>query len=235
MNELTLTTLNDRLNCSEAKIHAGIDEAGRGPVIGPMVMAVVEAHVNDIPVLQKIGIKDSKRLAPKKREEIYNKLLQLDNRVIVATISPRLIDEWVLNGNGLNALEAYVVAKLINSHRICANMIYLDAPSNSSSYKSYLEKYGITSKKLVVDTHAEEKWIIVAAASIIAKVTRDNEINQIKKIVGLDFGSGYPSDPKTRAALKIIIKKFPEYVRKSWKTVRGLSNPVKVTLDKYTK
>ena len=222
MNEIEYAILNNKLNCNCERLRAGVDEAGRGPVIGPMVMALVEADERDFPILQKLGIRDSKKLTPSKRNEIYHEIMKLKNRILIAKVPPRIIDEWVLGGAGLNALEAYLISQLINKYNVCSDIIFLDAPSNAKSFKNYLVKYGVNGKKLVADVHAEEKWIVVAAASIIAKVTRDREIDKIRNMVGFDIGSGYPSDPKTQEVLEIMIREYPQFVRKSWKTARKI-------------
>ncbi len=222
MNEIEYAILNNKLNCNCERLRAGVDDVGRGTVIDPMVMALVEADERDFPILQKLGIRDSKKLTPSKRNEIYHEIMKLKNRILIAKVPPRIIDEWVLGGAGLNALEAYLISQLINKYNVCSDIIFLDAPSNAKSFKNYLVKYGVNGKKLVADVHAEEKWIVVAAASIIAKVTRDREIDKIRNMVGFDIGSGYPSDPKTQEVLEIMIREYPQFVRKSWKTARKI-------------
>jgi len=224
MYEIEYKLLNDKIDCSAEGLQAGVDEAGRGPVIGPMIMALVEFQAKDISKLEDLGIKDSKKLTPLTRVRVYKALMKMRNRILLVKVPPPIIDEWVLRGAGLNALEAYLVAQLVKRYKVCSSSIFLDAPSNANSFKKYLIKYGLRNKKLIVDVHAEEKWIIVAAASIVAKVARDYEIEQIKRVVGFDIGSGYPSDPKTRSVLGILVNNFPEYVRKSWKTVKEIVN-----------
>lgn len=216
--------LSNKINCSFEALQAGVDEAGRGPVIGPMVISLVEVHTKDIFKLKNLGVSDSKKLTPSTREKIYKELIRMRNRILLVKVPPSVIDEWVLGGEGLNALEAYSVAQLVKKYEVCSHSIFLDAPSNASSYRKYLLKYGLKNKRLIIDVHAEEKWVIVAAASIIAKVIRDREIERIRRIVGFDIGSGYPSDPKTLNVLEILVRDFPEYVRRSWKTVKEIIN-----------
>ncbi len=201
------------------KLVIGVDEAGRGPVVGPMVMASVGVPPLNIIELLEMGVEDSKKLDPRTRETLFEKILNLAEYVAVAVIPPRLIDDWVLNKKGLNALEALAVSRLLEE--IPPNnkfRVYIDAPSNVESYVRYLEKNGVYNA--IVENKADLYRPIVSAASIIAKVTRDRMIREIIEETGIDFGSGYPGDPKTKKHLRILLNKFPEYVRKSWKTVK---------------
>ncbi len=238
MSELEYEIINNKIICSSVGLQAGVDEAGRGPVIGPMIMALFETRVENIPRLEELGVKDSKKLSPSIRKKIFNELINHENRIIVAKIPPKIIDEWVINGNGLNALEAHVTVEMIRKYNVCSDVIYVDVPSNVTSYKNYLARYiaesGIDDKNIRVDIKAEEKWVVVATASIIAKVIRDKEIENIKKIIGFDVGSGYPSDPRTKASLGILLREFPDFVRKSWKTVKKtIKSETNTTLDNF--
>jgi len=220
---LEISILNNKLECEDVTKHiiAGIDEAGRGPVIGPMVIAYLEIEEENIKKLVRIGARDSKEITPSKRRVIFRHIIGMRARVIVAKIPPKIIDEWVNNKKSLNALEAYVISRILREYPTCADIIYIDAPSNVNSYTRYLKTFGVN-KRLVIETKADKKWPIVAAASIVAKVIRDKEIDKIKRQIGIDIGSGYPSDPKTRKNLSLIIKRYPELVRKSWKTLKNI-------------
>jgi len=215
--------LRDSLDLKEENyIIAGIDEAGRGPVIGPLVVAYVEVDSKILRKLIKLGVRDSKMLSPNKRKTLFRLIMTFPTRIVIAKIDPDVIDEWVLGKKGLNSLEAYVVSRLIEGYRVCARKIYIDAPSNETSYREYLSKYGVRRELVIVEIKADKKWPVVSMASVIAKVIRDEEIDALKRKLGIDFGSGYPSDPKTRSALPILIKLSPEIVRKSWKTIRKI-------------
>jgi|FLOH01.1.fsa_nt_gi ribonuclease HII len=198
----------------------GIDEAGRGPAIGPMVMAIASIRKEDEFKLQSIGVKDSKLLSKKKRDELYFIIKDIC-RTAVIKISPEEVDEAVnSSSDNLNWLEARTSAKLIK--KVPSNQVVLDCPStNLSSYKEYIQNRINNKKiKIIVEHKADLNHLIVGAASIIAKVERDREIEKIKEEIGKDFGSGYSSDPDTQG----FIERFwnhPEYskfMRKSWDT-----------------
>ena len=189
----------------------GIDEAGRGPVIGPMVIAIVVGESDD---MIKIGVRDSKRLSPGAREAVYEKILRVAACVNYVVIEPAEIDAYVSRGM-LNALELKYTAQLIN---LCpAEYYYVDSPDvNPKRYESGLV---FATGKRVIALHKGEAVPQVAAASIVAKVVRDRLIQLLKKEVG-DFGSGYPSDPRTLQRLRE--GRMPsECIRWQWKTVGG--------------
>ncbi|MCR8433811.1 MAG: ribonuclease HII [Crenarchaeota archaeon] len=218
---------------------AGIDEAGRGPVIGPMVIACVSVprdkgdEVNEL--LLNIGVKDSKLLSKKKREELFERLKQYLGSITVAYIAPEIIDEYASKGR-YNWLEAEVISRLL-SLIPGIKIVYIDAPSNSKDFEKKIRSFlrGESGIELIVEKQADKKYPIVSAASIVAKVLRDKAIEEIKKEIEIDFGSGYPSDPKTREALPKILKIRPEAVRKSWKTLRKVQQTKLDDLIKHNK
>jgi ribonuclease HII len=197
---------------------AGIDDAGRGPVIGPMVLAGVIIEESKLEKIKEIGAKDSKLLSPKQRKELFSKITQLVKNYQIIKISPKEIDEAVLSKTtNLNWLEADNMAKIINSLKPDKSII--DCPSNNiEKFSSYLNKKLKVRTILKCEHKADFNFPIVGAASILAKVTRDEEIEKIQKMVPYDIGSGYPSDPKTQKFLKEHSDKYPEIFRKSWAT-----------------
>lgn len=178
-----------------------------------MVIAVV---VGDSGVLARLGVRDSKRLSPERRERLYQLILEAADCVNYVVVEPAIVDTYVRRGL-LNALELDYTAKLIE---LCpADVYYVDSPDvDPRRYGSALEF--ITGRR-VVAMHKGESVPQVAAASIVAKVVRDRLVALLKKEVG-DFGSGYPSDPRTREWLKWG-RLPPECVRWSWRTLRGES------------
>jgi len=196
---------------------AGIEEAGRGPVIGPMVMCGVLVEEKDEPKLKSIGAKDSKLLTPKTRELLYEQIISMVKQVELIIVSAQEIDNALNDPNlNLNKLEALTSAKIIN--KLNPSKVLVDCPSNNTrayaaELRSYLENKKIT---IVAEHKADVKYTVVSAASIIAKVTRDREIEKIKKEIGIDFGSGYPSDEKTQMFLKKNWDKYPKIFRKTW-------------------
>ncbi|MBD3361672.1 ribonuclease HII [Candidatus Woesearchaeota archaeon] len=207
----------------------GVEEAGRGPAIGPMVMCGLVVKEEDIPKLVSLGVKDSKLLTPRTRERLFNEIIKIAKRHKIVKLSPKEIDVIVdgPKSSNLNWLEAVTSADLINALK--PDKAILDCPSpNLGAYKKYVLKL-LDNKdiKLVVSHKADLKYPVVSAASIIAKVTRDKEIEKLKKKVGMDFGSGYPSDPNTRHFLELHLDKCPDIVRHSWMTVKKLKSKKK--------
>jgi len=135
----------------------------------------------------------------------------------VRKVQPTEIDR-ALSGKGLNYLEARIMAELLE--KTSASVVYVDAPqSNPRSFETLLRFLSGSKVDIIAEPFADKKYPLVSAASIIAKVVRDQEIGKLKKVYG-DFGSGYPSDEKTRRFLASLIssRKIPQIVRKSWQT-----------------
>ena len=208
----------------------GVDEAGKGPVIGPLVVAAVA--VNNAKDIANLGIKDSKQLTQKKRKELANLIKEKFN-FAVEIIEPKIVDEY-RRRNKLNELNREAFERLIS--KLNPNVAYVDAADvNENRFGSQI-KASLTNKKDtdVISMHkADAKIEVVAAASIIAKETRENEIGKLKDKIG-DFGSGYPSDERTIKFLKSFYAdngKWPTGTRESWKTLERI-RPVK-TLDDF--
>jgi len=213
----------------------GIDDAGRGPVIGPMLLCGVLIESEKEKELKELGAKDSKLLTPAQREKLAEIIKKEVKMFRTKMITPSEIDTGMGIGLNLNQVEALASAMIINeitehlSEEEKKNVkIILDCPSiNTSGWKNQLLEY-VKEKKLEI--HCEHKadfnHPVVSAASIIAKVTRDEEIEKIKKQIGIDFGSGYPSDPYTKAFLKEHVNDFKKerIFRESWQTWKTARN-----------
>ena len=208
----------------------GEDEAGKGPVLGPLVVAAVA--VDNAKDIQDLGIKDSKQLTPEKRKELAN-LIKNKFSFAIEIIEAERVDEY-RRQNKLNDLNREAFEKLIS--KLDPNVAYVDAADvNEHRFgKQIKEKLTNERDTDVISMHkADAKIEVVAAASIIAKETRENEIRKLKEKIG-DFGSGYPSDERTIKFLKSFYSdngKWPTGTRKSWKTVERI-RPVK-TLDDF--
>ncbi|MBI2670643.1 ribonuclease HII [Candidatus Woesearchaeota archaeon] len=200
------------------KLICGIDDAGRGPVIGPMVLAGVLIEESKQEDLKSIGVKDSKLLTPRKRFFLYGKIKKFVKAYKIVKAEPYEIDKLNHHGINLNYLEALKAAEIINYLK--PEKIFLDCPSpNLKAWKNDVyENIKHKNVELVVEHKADQKFPIVSAASIIAKVIRDYEIKKIKEKIGVDFGSGYSSDVRTIEFLKHNIDKYPEIFRKTWST-----------------
>ena len=199
-------------------IICGVDDAGRGSVLGPLVIAGISIERTKIKYLSKIGVKDSKQLSPKTREILYKKIIAIVDDYYVTRIPPKIIDESVRR-NQLNHLEAKYMAKVIA--KLQPDSSYVDSCDvNPTRFGKEISKLA-NSGKIFSRHHADSRFAVVSAASIVAKVSRDREIEKLRK--KHDVGSGYPSDSKTMQFIKDWIlehNKTPEFVRKSWKPVK---------------
>ena len=191
-----------------------------------MVMCGLMVKEEDEKRLVKIKVKDSKLLTAKKREYLFDKIKEISCKYEIIIISPEEIDKAVHGHDGLNLnrLEARKSAEIIN--QLNPNKVIIDTPSNNiESYKKYLLKL-IKNKEIdfVLEHKADYNYPIVSAASILAKVTRDNEIKKIREKIKIDFGSGYMTDPKTIDFLENYYEKFPYLFRKSWLPYKDILN-----------
>lgn len=203
----------------------GIDEAGRGSVIGPLVIAGVSFDSTGIESLRNQGITDSKKLTVKKRELLYSKILNSAVSVFVCKIKPKTIDKYV-NHKKLNVLESRFMSIIVDS--LNADKIIIDACDiRPDRFKqSIIKNLTNESVKIYCFHKADADNMIVSAASIIAKVTRDREIKKIEKILCKNIGSGYPSDPSTKLFLKnhLFDNGNKKYIRLSWSPVKNIIN-----------
>jgi ribonuclease HII len=196
----------------------GIDEAGRGSVIGPLVMAGVVIDEKDNEKLREMGVKDSKLLTPKKRSDLFQKIKDISLDHVVLQISPSEIDT-LRKVTNLNKIEAKMMAEIIKAMK--ADKAYVDAPQVSTEkFKILLLDLAKNDTEIVAENNADVNYPVCSAASILAKVTRDGEIEKLKKKVNYDFGVGYSHDERTVGFLKKLINdgKYPDFVRKSWIT-----------------
>jgi len=204
---------------------AGIDEAGRGPMIGPMVICGILVDSNRLQELVDIGAKDSKTLTHKRRLVLKEKIEKVTSKIEIRTVSAADIDRLRKRTtlNEIEVTEFASIAKTLNPKEI-----YLDAADvKAERFGSKIgDLSGIASKgaKIVSEHRADAKYPIVSAASIIAKVERDLTIERFHQKYG-DFGSGYPNDPKTIKFVRNLVRngeKLPSIIRTSWESVRKI-------------
>ena len=198
----------------------GIDDAGRGSMLGPLVISGISIDKRKLRKLSSLGVKDSKKLSPKNRELLYKKIIELVDDYYIAKIPPRSIDASVKR-HGLNELEAKYMAKVVS--KLDPDTSYVDSCDvNPKRFGKEISKLS-DNHKIKSYHHADSRFVIVSAASILAKVTRDRAIEKLRK--NHDLGSGYPSDSKT---VKFVTKYYkinhslPTFVRKSWKSVQKI-------------
>ncbi|NIP40948.1 MAG: ribonuclease HII [Candidatus Aenigmarchaeota archaeon] len=206
-------------------IICGVDEAGRGAVLGPMVLAGVSIHKKDLPKLKKLGVRDSKELTPQQRDRLSRKIERIAKDIIVMKVGPCKIDDYKKQGVNLNKVEALKMKTIIEC--LDPHTAYIDGPEvRVEKFGRFLNKLVNTEANLIVENFADQKYPIVSAASIIAKVERDKDIEILRRKYGFK-GTGYPSDDRTIEWMKAYLKenkKFPEkgLVRHSWITTKDL-------------
>jgi len=197
----------------------GVDEAGKGPVLGPMVTAGV--LISDPDELAALGIKDSKKLSPKKRESLFDEITASWQTCTVVR-TPLEIDS---REGTMNIFTASCHADVVRG--LHADLIYLDACDvNAKRFGENVLRLSGISAEVRSEHKADAKFPVVGAASIVAKVTRDRCIAELKSEYG-EIGSGYPSDPLTISFLTEYIRdhgKAPACARRSWQTVQDIMN-----------
>ena len=204
----------------------GVDEAGRGPVMGPLVVAGVAS--NDDAHLKALGVKDSKRLTAARREKLSEEIRSTCKYEF--QIVPAADIDLLRQNMTLNVLEANLFATIIG--RLDVTVAYADAAdSNEARFGEIISKELGGKVKIIAEHKADDNYPIVSAASIIAKVERDHAVAKIRKELGKEFGSGYPSDTRTIRFLEEWVKEhndLPPYTRRSWKTASRILNNSKV-------
>ena len=196
----------------------GIDEAGRGSVLGPLVIAGVIIPEKMNKVLERMGVKDSKRLDPHRRTILSRKLKKMFEYEVVV-ITAREIDDMRADGINLNDIEKNAMQDLIlklNPEKAIVDAVDVKA---ERFQKNLCDATGID---VIAEHKADDKYIEVSAASIIAKQERDSYIEEINReyIKMGGIGSGYPSDPTTKEFLtNFTYDEMPDFVRRSWATV----------------
>ena len=210
------------------KYIVGIDEAGRGPVIGPMVICAYSIEKEKEGELKALGVKDSKLLSKRKRDDLYPKLKSLSSGYKIKHLSPAEIDE-LRKRHSLNVIEQQIMLKLAKDLKITPDEIYIDAADVKEKRFGQVFETEFPNALVVSKHQADKIYPIVSAASVLAKVERDDAVQKIASKIGEDIGSGYPADPKTKKFLKKYFtkhKKFPPYVRESWDTVKNIKKEV---------
>ena len=203
----------------------GIDEAGRGSVIGPLVIAGISIENSNIEKLAGIGGRDSKTLTRKKRNFLFFKILDLSEFICLYKVDCKTIDENVYQRN-LNKLEGGIMSTIIK--HMAADIAYVDSCDvNINRYTNYLKSnLDLKNNTSIIAMHKADRINpAVSAASIIAKVIRDREIEMLEENFQ-NIGSGYPSDKKTMYFINTWIKEykeFPDFVRKSWRPIREIT------------
>ena len=218
------------VDCEESGKICGVDEAGRGPMFGPLVIAAVAMQKERIHLLQEIGVKDSKVIERSIREKMYDQIIEVVDSYEIARIDPEEIDKSV-DEYGLNNLEAVHMGDLIS--KLNVGTAFVDACSRNT--QAFAKKVGNRAKNVRILAYhkADSRFEIVSAASIIAKVVRDRLVEEMGII-----GSGYPSDPISVEYLQTYYekhKKLPPHIRHSWEPVKEIiGHPVRIAKGQKT-
>ncbi len=203
----------------------GIDDAGRGPVIGPMVLAGCLITDETEKELKRLGVKDSKQLTKKRRAFLEIIIKEKAEAFFVVKTQAEEIDGKNNDGINLNDLEAQMSAKIINeiNKGFTKMKVVIDCPSTNrtawtETVKTHIDN--LSNLEISCEHKADVNHVAVSAASILAKEEREREMEMLKEKYGESIGSGYASDPKTKKFLKKNLKKLDDHgiFRKSWST-----------------
>ncbi|MDE1854949.1 MAG: ribonuclease HII [Candidatus Micrarchaeota archaeon] len=221
-------------------IIGGGDEAGRGAVIGPLIVSVICVSKGKERRLSDIGVRDSKLLTRRKRDFLFDEIKDICEEVKYYAITNEEINSAMRSGVSINQLEAMRFAQLVDELQSNMKRMYVDSPDVRA--ERFGMRIGLSSKKpmqvlgikgngkqkgsiRVISEHkADARYPVVSAASIIAKVIRDREMERIERESGVEIGSGYPSDRYTVEAIKtnLASKRLNPYIREYWKTLERI-------------
>ncbi len=223
-------------------IVCGADEAGRGAILGPLVISIVAVKSTSAHRFSKIGVRDSKILSEKRRNQLFDEIKDIAIDIKVDRITSSDINAAMRNHISLNELEAVRFAALFDQIESEVGAIYLDSPDviaerfgtrfKLSSTKSTkvvgikgekMDK-GLKYTRIIAEHKADSRYPVVSAASIIAKVTRDREIKKLEKMLKIPIGSGYPSDYKTIEMIRRNLKSgiLEGNIRERWSTMERI-------------
>lgn len=208
---------------------AGVDEAGRGPVLGNLVICGVLFDERNLDELKAAGVKDSKLLSPKRRQGLAELIAGKAEKLKIIELQPAEIDELrLVKKIDLNEIEAMKMAQILD--HLKPKLAYIDSTDpDPRMFERRIRSHMRSRTKLVVESYADRKYVIVGAASIVAKVRRDKGISELRERYG-DLGSGYTSDPRTIDFLERWVREhgaLPEFARKSWETARRIESQAK--------
>ncbi len=204
----------------------GIDEAGRGPIMGPLVVAGIWVSEELEEQFTMWGVKDSKKHSPRTRQTLAQKIKAI--AVHYEVIVPACDIDALRQEMTLNELELHIFVQVARYKS--ADTYFLDAVDvDSHRFKINFQQALKCEAQVIAQHKADDLYPVVSAASILAKTCRDKEIIKIAQNLepqlGISLGSGYPSDPLTQKFLEHWGKKFgnlPPHTRHSWKTAQRL-------------
>lgn len=222
--------------CLKEPCALGVDEAGRGPVLGPMVYAICYCPLSRLADLEALKVADSKTLTENERERLFAKMEEDGDFVgwALDVLSPNLISTSMLGRvkYNLNSLSHDTAAGLIQyalDQSVNVTQVFVDTVGMAETYQARLQQR-FPGLEVTVKAKADSLFPVVSAASIFAKVARDQAVKNWQFVESLqdldsDYGSGYPNDPKTKAWLRKHVDPvfgFPQFVRFSWSTAQAI-------------
>ncbi len=203
----------------------GIDEAGRGPVIGSLFIGGFLIKEDELDEIEKLGVKDSKKLSNAKRDSI-DEVLEDHGDTYLKEIEASEIDE-LREIMSLNEIELQGFADVIE--RCKPDKVFVDLPEpDGDRFIRKLKKElpgRFKDVEFVAEHGADDTYPVVSAASIVAKSARERHVEKLHKKYGYDFKSGYPHDKPTREFLKKYLEQegsLPPETRTSWSTAEDI-------------
>ncbi|MDI6703670.1 MAG: ribonuclease HII [bacterium] len=203
------------------EIVVGIDEAGRGSCIGPMVIAGIKVNKDKLEDLKKIGIKDSKRLRPEVREDLLNKIIDIVLGYKIVLVLAQEIDQGIITDIEIEKIK--MITNELKPDKVIIDKI------GGLSRERFLKKLRLLEPndiEIIYEKKADRDYLVVAASSILAKVERDRAIRD------LGYGvSGYPNEKTDEFIRNYLLehKELPKGIRKRWKNVKELSTQLEFT------
>ncbi|XP_028679191.1 ribonuclease H2 subunit A [Erpetoichthys calabaricus] len=221
--------------CKTTDCCLGIDEAGRGPVLGPMVYGICFCPISMKKDLENLKVADSKTLSEDEREKLFAKLSEANSYIgwAIQILSPNSISTSMLQRAkyNLNAISHDTAIGLVQYALDCGvqlKEVFVDTVGPAEKYQEKLSKI-FPGVDVTVKAKADALFPVVSAASICAKVARDRVVKSWTFIEDLDvdaeYGSGYPNDPKTKEWLAKYMDPvfgYPQFVRFSWSTAQSI-------------
>jgi ribonuclease HII len=201
----------------------GADEAGKGPVLGSMFVAGLVIDEEKLFDLASFGVRDSKQLTPARREVLAKKISGIAHDQYILEVSPQVIDE-LRSVMTMNDLMVRSFAQVLQ--KLQADKAILDAADvNEERFAERVKNASNSPMNIIAEHRADQRHQIVSAASILAKVRRDQSIRELERLHNCKMGSGYPSDPETIKFLETWVgdkKELPPFARHSWATAQRI-------------
>lgn len=203
----------------------GVDEAGRGPVIGSMFVGGFVVEDDRVDELEGLGVKDSKKLSDSSRDLMDEELPGI-GETFLKEVTASTIDE-LREVMTLNDIEVQAFAEIIARSDVDRVIVDLPEPNADRFIRKLKQELPpqFEDVEFVAEHGADEKYPVVSAASILAKSARERHVQQLKDKYGFDFKSGYPHDEEVTEFLHKYLDEYgelPEETRRSWSTAQRI-------------